>query len=74
MKPSGPCRACGLRAHHGADAVHLASAVAINDPDLVVAAWDRRLHVGVLAAGGRVAPSNLDSGTYRAERSAVTVE
>ncbi len=74
MEPSGPCRACGVRAHHGADAVRLASAVAINDPDLVVAVWGRRLHVSVLAAGGRVAPSNLDAGIYRAERSAVPVE
>jgi predicted nucleic acid-binding protein len=41
----------------GADAVHLASALAINDPDLVVAVWDRRLHSGVLAAGVRVAPA-----------------
>jgi hypothetical protein len=28
------------------------------------------LHVGVLAAGGRVAPANLDAGIHRAERSA----
>ncbi len=28
----------------GADAVHLASALAIGDPELVVAAWNRRLH------------------------------
>ena len=28
----------------GADAVHLASALAIGDPGLVLAAWDRRLH------------------------------
>jgi hypothetical protein len=27
--------------NHGADAVHLASGLAINDPDLVVAVWDR---------------------------------
>lgn len=27
----------------GADAIHLASALAITDPDLVVAVWDRRL-------------------------------
>jgi uncharacterized protein len=53
----------------GADAVHLASALAINDPDLVVAVWDRRLHVGVLAAGARVAPANLDPDIRRAERS-----
>jgi hypothetical protein len=47
---------------------------AINDPDLVAAVWDRRSHLGVLAAGGRVVPANLDAGIYRAERSAVTVE
>jgi uncharacterized protein len=43
----------------GADAVHLASALAVNDPDLVVAVWDRRLHAGVRAAGVRVAPADL---------------
>jgi uncharacterized protein len=48
------------RALRGADAVHLASALAISDPDLVVAVWDRRLHAGALAAGIRVAPANLD--------------
>jgi uncharacterized protein len=47
----------------GADAVHLASALAINDPDLVVAVWDRRLHAGVRTAGVRVAPANLDVDT-----------
>ena len=32
------------RAHalRGADAVHLASALAIGDPELIIAAWDRR--------------------------------
>ncbi|MHB8341950.1 MAG: type II toxin-antitoxin system VapC family toxin [Mycobacteriales bacterium] len=45
----------------GADAVHLASALAISDPDLVVAVWDRRLHAGASAAGVRVAPAQLDS-------------
>jgi uncharacterized protein len=54
----------------GADAVHLASALAIDDPDLVVAVWDRRLHVGVLAAGLRVAPANLEADIHRAEHSA----
>jgi len=44
----------------GADAVHLASALAIADDDLVVAVWDRRLHGGVLASGVRVAPASLD--------------
>jgi uncharacterized protein len=45
----------------GADAVHLASALAISDPDLVVAVWDRRLHTGAQAAGLRVAPAQLDT-------------
>jgi predicted nucleic acid-binding protein len=46
----------GLHALRGADAVHLASALAIGDPDLVIAVWDRRLHAGALAAGINVAP------------------
>jgi uncharacterized protein len=54
----------------GADAVHLASALAVNDPDLVVAVWGRRLHAGTLAAGVRVAPANLDANIHRAERPA----
>jgi predicted nucleic acid-binding protein len=41
----------------GADSVHLASALAIGDPDLVIAVWDRRLHAGALAAGSSVAPA-----------------
>jgi predicted nucleic acid-binding protein len=41
----------------GADCVHLASALAIGDPDLVIAAWDRRLHAGALTAGLSVAPA-----------------
>lgn len=45
----------GLR---GADAVHLASALAIGDPELVMAVWDRRLHAGARAAGTLVAPAN----------------
>ncbi len=45
----------------GADAVHLASALAIGDPGLVLAVWDRRLHAGAGAAGLRVAPAQLGS-------------
>jgi hypothetical protein len=41
----------------GADAVHLASALAIGKPDVVVAAWDRRLRDGVVAAGLSIAPA-----------------
>jgi uncharacterized protein len=43
----------------GADAVHLASALAIGDPDLIVAVWDRRRHEGAQASGCRVAPAHL---------------
>jgi uncharacterized protein len=44
----------------GADAVHLASALAIEDAELVVAVWDLRLHTGVRAAHLRVAPMRPD--------------
>lgn len=37
-------------------AVHLASALALGDPELVVAVWGRRLHDGVRSAHLRVAP------------------
>jgi predicted nucleic acid-binding protein len=47
----------GLR---GADAVHLASALAVGVADLTVAVWDRRLHAGAVAAGFAVAPATLD--------------
>lgn len=41
----------------GADAVHLASALALELPDLIVAVWDHRLREGVLSSGLRVAPA-----------------
>jgi len=41
----------------GADAIHLASDVAIEHPDLIVAVWDHRLREGVLSVGERVAPA-----------------
>jgi uncharacterized protein len=47
----------------GADALHLASALAIDTTDLIVAVWDRRLHAGVLAAGIQVTPASLDTAT-----------
>lgn len=50
----------GLHSLRGADAVHLASALAIGDDALVVAAWDRRLHAGAQAAQLAVAPARLD--------------
>jgi predicted nucleic acid-binding protein len=43
----------------GAGAVHLASALAVADPDLVVAVWDRRLHAGAAAASLHLAPASL---------------
>ena len=45
------------RALRGADAVHLASALAVGEADLIVAVWDRRLHAGVVAEGLAVAPA-----------------
>jgi len=49
------------RAHalRGADAVHLASALAIGDPGLIIAVWDRRLHAGAQATAFAVAPATL---------------
>lgn len=49
-----------LAAQHalrGADAVHLASALALRDPGLILAAWDRRLRTGATAVGLPVAPA-----------------
>ncbi|HWC12275.1 MAG TPA: type II toxin-antitoxin system VapC family toxin [Acidimicrobiales bacterium] len=44
----------------GADAVHLASALAISDPGLIVAVWDRRLRAGALAVRLGVAPLTVE--------------
>jgi predicted nucleic acid-binding protein len=44
----------------GADAVHLASALALEDPGAVFAVWDRRLHAAAAAAGVSVVPRRLD--------------
>jgi predicted nucleic acid-binding protein len=43
----------------GSDAVHLAGALAVEDPELVVAVWDQRLHVAARTLGMRVAPRDL---------------
>jgi len=51
LTPAVERRAGDLAGQHGlrgADAVHLASALAIGVPDLVVAVWDPRLHAGAL--------------------------
>ena len=56
-------RAAGsLAAAHqlrGADAVHLASALALGTADLTIAVWDERLHAGAAAVGLSVAPATL---------------
>jgi hypothetical protein len=44
----------GLR---GYDAVHLASAISVADPGLVVATWDRQLGTAALRVGFAVLPS-----------------
>ncbi len=44
------------RALRGADAIHLASALAVGDPDLLVATWDRRLASATRASGLVVTP------------------
>ncbi|MGI8493047.1 MAG: type II toxin-antitoxin system VapC family toxin [Acidimicrobiales bacterium] len=49
-----------LHSLRGADAVHLASALAVADPDLVFAVWDRRLHAGAQEIHLRVAPLELN--------------
>lgn len=41
----------------GADGIHLASAMAIEELDPVMAVWDKRLHSSAVAAGLRVAPA-----------------
>jgi hypothetical protein len=43
----------------GADAVHLASALAVGLDDLIVAVWDRQLHASSVSAGLRVAPASI---------------
>jgi predicted nucleic acid-binding protein len=52
-------RLAGAHALRGADSIHLASALAVADPDLVVAVWDRRLHTGASAERLVVAPKQL---------------
>jgi predicted nucleic acid-binding protein len=49
------------RALRGADAVHLASAIAVDVSDLVVAVWDRRLHAAAAAEQLTVAPAAVGS-------------
>ncbi|MGL4174889.1 MAG: type II toxin-antitoxin system VapC family toxin [Dermatophilaceae bacterium] len=49
----------GRHALRGADAIHLASALALGADDLIFAAWDRRLRTAVEAAGIRLGPRDL---------------
>jgi predicted nucleic acid-binding protein len=63
LTPAVERRAGELAEDHslrGADAVHLASALAMSDQSLIVAVWDRRRHAGALAARLGVAPMTLD--------------
>lgn len=54
-------RAAGVIAERhslrAADAVHLATALAVEDPKLVMVTWDKRLHAASLEAGLAVAPA-----------------
>jgi predicted nucleic acid-binding protein len=50
-------RLAGLHALRGADAVHLASVLAVGATDTVFAVWDRRLRAGASAAGVHLAPT-----------------
>lgn len=49
----------GRHALKGADAVHLASALAVAEADLIVAVWDRRLHTACVDMGLAVLPATL---------------
>jgi uncharacterized protein len=50
-------RLAGDHALRGADAVHLASVLAVGAADTVFAVWDQRLRSGAHAAGVRLAPA-----------------
>lgn len=49
-------RLAGQHALRGADAVHLASLLAVGVAETLFAVWDRRLRTGAQAAGARLAP------------------
>lgn len=53
-------RLAQLHSLRGADAVHVASALAVSDDELILAVWDRRLHTAALATHLQVAPLDLD--------------
>lgn len=52
----------GLHGLRGADAVHLASALALEDETLIFAVWDRRLRRAGQTIGLRCAPQDLPGG------------
>ncbi len=47
----------GMHALRGADAVHLASALAVGVADTLFAAWDKRLRSGAETVGLQLAPA-----------------
>lgn len=53
---SGAADLAGAHQLSGADAVHLATVLALRDQDLVVATWDRRLATAAAAEGLAVVP------------------
>lgn len=55
-------RAAGLTVAHalgGADAIHLASVLALQQADPLLTVWDKRLHTGARAEGVRTVPASL---------------
>lgn len=50
-------RLTGQHALRGADAVQLASLLAVDGPETVFAVWDQRLRAGAHTAGARLAPA-----------------
>ena len=50
-------RLASEHALRGADAVHLASLLALDAPETIFAVWDQRLRAGAIAAGLRLAPT-----------------
>lgn len=55
----------GQYALRGADAVHLASALAVGVDELLFAAWDQRLRSGVETAGIELAPAAVQPGVQQ---------
>ncbi len=60
---AGAGQLAGRHTLRGADAVHLASLLAVGVADTVFAAWDQRLRAGARTVGARLAPVDRPS-TY----------